>query len=492
MRFPENFVLGAATASYQIEGAVNEGGRIPSIWDTFAHTPGKVENGDTGDVATDHFHRWPEDIEIMKELGLQAYRLSIAWPRVMNADGDLNAEGIAFYRSLLEGLVEAGISPLVTLYHWDLPQHLEDAGGWTNRATAEAFARYAEAMIREYSDLVDTWLTLNEPWCSAFLGYASGVHAPGRTDAGAALAAAHHLNLAHGLAVEAMREVQPEAKIGVALNLHVIHPADPSNPKDLEAVARVTRVGNHIFLGPMLEGTYPAELVAETRPYSDWSFVRPGDLEITRQRIDLLAINYYTTNTVRPREGAGSGSSGGHGGGNPWVGCDDIEFLPPEGPVTEMGWGVNPEGLHELIMALDLADPDLPIMVAENGAAYADELVDGVVSDEQRRAYLEAHLAAVSRAIDDGANVIGYTAWSLLDNFEWAFGYAKRFGLVYVDYATGERTIKESAKWYAGLISAHASRVEEERRAAQAVESAPEEEPEGSSKRRLFGWRRRR
>lgn len=485
MKFPADFVFGTATASYQIEGGVNEGGRIPSIWDTFSRTPGKVVNGDTGDVACDHFHRWKEDVAIMKSLGLDSYRFSIAWPRVMHADGTLNPEGLAFYRGLLEELVAAGIKPFVTLYHWDLPQYLEDDGGWTNRATAEAFARYAGLMIREYGDLVDKWMTLNEPWCSAFLGYASGVHAPGRQDPAATLAAAHHLNLAHGLAVQALREVDPEANIGIALNLHVIHPEDPADPQHLEAVARTTRVANHIFLGPMLEGTYPAELIAEMRQYTDWSFVQPGDLEIARQRIDYLAINYYNTSTVRPADPdvPRADPSGGHGAGNPWVGCDDIEFLPPEGPVTAMGWGINPDGIYELLTALDLAHEGIPLMVAENGAAYDDVLVDGEVHDQARIDYISDHLDAVARAIEDGANVIGYTAWSLMDNFEWAEGYAKRFGLVYVDYPTGERTLKDSAKWYAAQIAAHKAEV-----AAAEAERAADAEAEASAKKGLFGF----
>lgn len=494
MTFPQDFLFGAATASYQIEGGVTEGGRIPSIWDTFSHTPGTIVNGDTGDVACDHYHRWAEDVALMKELGLDAYRLSIAWPRVMDADGALNPAGISFYRNLLEGLVEAGIKPLVTLYHWDLPQHLEDAGGWTNRATAEAFARYAEAMFREFGDLVHAWMTLNEPWCAAFLGYASGVHAPGIKDGGKALAAAHHLNLAHGLAIKAIRAIDPAAQIGVALNLHVIHPANPDDASHLEAVARIARVGNHIFVGPMLEGTYPTELVADTRQYTDWSFVLPGDLEITRQRLDFVAVNYYSTNTVRPLDSSApdSGSSGGHGSGNPWVGCDDIEFLPPEGPTTQMGWGINPDGLYELLMALDLAVPGMPLMVAENGAACADVLEDGAVHDQDRIDYLASHLEAVERAIDDGANVIGYTAWSLMDNFEWAFGYEKRFGLIYVDYPTGERTIKESARWYSDAIAAYKT---EALNASSEGDAAPREQAQsaGEEERRgLFGWLSRR
>lgn len=449
--FPPDFLWGAATAAYQVEGAATEGGRGPSIWDTFSRTPGRTWGGDTGDVATDHYHRWPEDVALMRELGLDAYRLSVSWPRVQpGGRGPLNPEGVAFYRRLLTALREAGIEPVVTLYHWDLPQELEDAGGWPNRATAEAFADYARAMARELGDLVGLWITLNEPWCAAFLGYASGVHAPGRTEPAAALAAAHHLNLAHGLAARAIRDVLGEdARVAVSLNLHVTRPADPERADDLEAAHEIDLVGNHVFLGPLLEGTYPVELKAQTAHLADWSFVRPGDLTTTRQRLDALGVNYYSTNYVR------RAAPGGHGAGaaRPWVGADAVEFLPPAGPVTAMGWGIEPEGLTELLTALSLAHEDLPLLVTENGAAFDDVVAeDGAVHDPERVAYLADHVAAVARAREAGADVRGYFVWSLLDNFEWAFGYARRFGLVRVDYATLARTPKDSFRWYAELI----------------------------------------
>jgi len=461
MNFPPGFLLGAATAAYQVEGGAAEGGRGPSIWDTFSHTPGRVAGGDTGDVATDHYHRWRSDIELMRELGLEAYRLSISWPRVQPAGrGPLNPEGVAFYRDLLDGLIAAGIRPVVTLYHWDLPQPLQDAGGWVNRATAEAFGEYARAMARELGDRVSLWTTLNEPWCTAFLGYASGVHAPGHTDGAEALAAAHHLNLAHGLATIAIREELGQgAGVSVTLNLHVTRPEDELDSTHLEAVRTIDLVGNHVFLGPMLDGSYPADLIAGTRRVTDWSFVRPGDLMVTRQRLDVLGVNYYSTQTVRP--GDGTGGSGGHGDGaaSPWVGAGHVDFLPPAGPLTDMGWNIDPEGLFDLLTALDNVYPDLPLMVTENGAAFPDvvEEDDGVpaVHDPRRREYVAAHLAQVERAVTAGVDVRGYFLWSLLDNFEWAYGYTKRFGIIHVDYATQERVVKDSGRWYAGVIAAH-------------------------------------
>ncbi|WP_127131703.1 GH1 family beta-glucosidase [Georgenia sp. SYP-B2076] len=459
--FPARFVWGAATAAYQIEGAATEGGRGPSIWDTFSRTPGKTLNGDTGDVAADHYHRWRDDVALMSELGLGAYRLSISWPRVQpGGRGELNAEGVAFYRDLLDALREAGITPFVTLYHWDLPQELEDAGGWTNRETAYAFAGYARAMARELGDRVAVWTTLNEPWCSAYLGYASGVHAPGRTEPAAALAAAHHLNLAHGLAAAAIRaELGERAQVSITLNLHVTRPADPERAADLEAAHRVDLVGNHIFLGPLLDGSYPVELRRLTSHLSDWSFIRPGDLGLIRQRLDVLGVNYYSTSYVRAREAGApaAGGTGGHGDSavSPWVALDDVEFLAPAGPLTAMGWNIEPDGLYELLAALDNAYEGLPLMVTENGAAFDDVVgPDGQVHDAARVDYLHRHLDAVARVIADGADVRGYFLWSLLDNFEWAYGYSKRFGIVHVDYDTQVRTPKDSARWYAALVSA--------------------------------------
>ncbi|MFC7404768.1 GH1 family beta-glucosidase [Georgenia alba] len=450
--FPSTFTWGSATASYQIEGGVNEGGRGPSIWDTFSHTPGKVLDGDTGDVADDHYHLWREDIELMKELGLHSYRLSIAWPRVQpGGTGPLNEEGVAFYRDLLDGLLDAGIEPVVTLYHWDLPQELQDAGGWVNRETAYAFAEYARHMARELGTRVKVWTTLNEPWCAAYLGYASGEHAPGHTDDAEALAAAHHLNLAHGLAVTAIREeLGEEAVCSVTLNLHVYRPVDPGSPADLAAVRRAELVGNEIFLGPMLDGAYPADLVEQVAAVSDFSFVQDGDVELIRQRIDLLGINYYSTSYVRHREEPVSSTG-------PAVALDDVESLPPSGPLTHMGWNIEPDGLYDLLTSTSRRYPDLPLVVTENGAAFEDEPAeDGqgriVVHDEQRIDYIARHLDAVARAIEDGADVRGYFVWSLMDNFEWAWGYSRRFGIVRVDYDTLERTPKDSARWYAEVI----------------------------------------
>ncbi|HHW82951.1 MAG TPA: family 1 glycosylhydrolase, partial [Actinomycetales bacterium] len=350
MVFPSDFRFGVASAAYQIEGAARQGGRGPSIWDTFSHTPGRVEGSATGDVACDHYHRWREDLELMAGLGVDTYRLSLAWPRIIpTGRGEVNPEGIAFYRELLEGLREKGIRPVVTLYHWDLPQALQDAGGWVNRETAHAFADYARVVARELGDLVDLWITLNEPWCTAFLGHASGVHAPGHTDPAEALTAAHHLNLAHGLATRVLREeLGEETQVSISLNIHVTRPVLPDDDAHLAAVRRIDHVGNHIFLGPLLEGSYPTELVAETREVTDWSFVQEGDLALIRQRLDVLSLNYYTVTYVRPAgEGGAAASSGGHGHGaaSPWVGCEDIEFLEPEGPTTEMGWGIDETGL---------------------------------------------------------------------------------------------------------------------------------------------------
>ena len=306
-RFPEGFLFGSATASYQIEGAVAEDGRLPSIWDTFARTPGKVVNGETGDVADDHYHRLEADLDLMASLDLQAYRFSIAWPRIVPAGrGDVNPKGVDFYSRLVDGLLARGIKPMATLYHWDLPQPLEDEGGWTVRSTAEAFGEYTRVIGAALGDRVDTWITLNEPWCAAYLGYASGVHAPGRTNGLDAFKAVHHLNLAHGLAVQALREVAPAGKVSVTHNLHVIRPEGPTGP---EAVRRLTGIGNRVWLGPQLEGAYPEDVLADTAPITDWSFIRDGDLDTIHQPIDVLGVNYYSTSRVRMWDGTGERST---------------------------------------------------------------------------------------------------------------------------------------------------------------------------------------
>ncbi|MEO7060095.1 MAG: GH1 family beta-glucosidase [Lapillicoccus sp.] len=458
--FPTGFLFGSATASYQIEGAVAEDGRTPSIWDTFSHTPGKVMNGDNGDVAADHYHRMPADVALMKQLGLQAYRFSIAWPRIQpHGSGAFNAAGIDFYSRLVDELLGANILPVATLYHWDLPQELEDAGGWANRATAEAFAPYAGAVARALGDRVHIWTTLNEPWCSAYLGYASGVHAPGRTDGAAALAAVHHLNLAHGLACQAVRAEVPDATMSVTHNLHVVRPADPHSAEDLDVVRRLDALGNRAFLEPELEGTYPDDLIADTAAVTDWSFVRDGDLTAIHQPLDVLGINYYTTSIARKWDGVSPRvREDGHMVSEhvPWVGVDDADFVLEEGLRTQMGWLVDPSGLTELLVRTAKTYPGLPLMVTENGAAFEDTVTaDGQVHDELRVDYVRRHLGAVRDAIDSGADVRGYQLWSLLDNFEWAWGYDRRFGIIHVDYGTQERVVKDSARYYADVIRAN-------------------------------------
>ncbi|MEJ8632770.1 GH1 family beta-glucosidase [Streptomyces sp. MS2.AVA.5] len=453
--FPQGFTWGTATAAYQIEGAAGLDGRTPSIWDTYSRTPGKVRNGDTGDIATDHYHRWREDVAIMADLGVNAYRFSLAWPRIQpTGRGPAVQKGLDFYRRLTDELLKHGIEPLATLYHWDLPQELEDAGGWPERATAERFGEYAALAAEALGDKVRTWTTLNEPWCSAFLGYASGVHAPGRTDPVAALRAAHHLNLGHGRAVQALRANLPgDARIAVTLNLHHVRPLTES-AEDVDAARRIDTLANGVFTGPMLEGSYPTELFRDTARLTDWSFVREGDTAEIHQPLDFLGVNYYTPTLVSVGAADGSHRSDGHGKSahSPWPGADDVSFHLPPGPTTAMGWAVDPSGLTDLLLRVGAEFPRLPLVITENGAAF-DDYVDpaGQVLDPDRIAYLHGHLAAVHSAIESGVDVRGYFLWSLLDNFEWGYGYSKRFGAVYVDYATGRRIPKASARWYADV-----------------------------------------
>ncbi|MDR1825161.1 MAG: beta-glucosidase [Bifidobacteriaceae bacterium] len=453
--FPPDFTWGTATASYQIEGAVRDDGRGPSIWDTFSHTPGKVLNGDTGDVADDHYHRWQEDVDIMSELGVGAYRFSVAWPRIQaEGKGPANQKGLDFYKHLADRLLERGIKPVLTLYHWDLPQALEDQGGWPARDTAFRYAEYAAILAKALGDRIDTWTSLNEPWCTAYLGYASGVHAPGRTEPAAALAAAHHLNLAHGLGLQAIRaELGEDTRCSVTLNLHVVRPATDSD-EDKDAARQILALGNEIFLGPMLEGRYAADLLEDTAKVTDWSFVQPGDLDITRQPLSVLGINYYSTSYARRvQPGQTSHNTGGHGdtGFSPWVGADTVEFLDPKPPLTHMGWNIEPQGLVDLLTGTAKRYPGLELMVTENGSAFPDVLEDDAVHDPKRQDYLRQHIQAVAEARAAGAPVTGYFAWSLMDNFEWAWGYARRFGLVYVDYTTQRRVWKDTAFLYQKL-----------------------------------------
>ncbi|MFF5973843.1 GH1 family beta-glucosidase [Streptomyces sp. NPDC012769] len=447
LRFPAGFRWGTATAAYQIEGAAAEDGRTPSIWDTFSRVPGKVRNGDTGDIAADHYHRVSEDIALMRRLGVTDYRFSVSWPRVQpTGRGPAVRRGLDFYRRLTDELREAGIRPVATLYHWDLPQELEDAGGWPQRETALRFGEYATLMAEALGDRVATWTTLNEPWCAAFLGYGSGEHAPGRTSDLASLRAAHHFNLAHGLATRALRAALPgRSEISLTLNLHAVRPHTDA-PEDLDAARRIDAVGNRVFLDPVFHGTLPEDLVRDTASVTDWSFVRDGDLEAASAPIDSLGINYYSPTVVA----AGSSPSP-----SPWAGAErHVRFLPAPGPRTAMDWPVDASGLHELLVRLRDDLPGVPLVITENGAAYEDYAdPEGQVKDPERVAYLRAHLAAVHRAIEDGADVRGYFLWSLLDNFEWAYGYSKRFGIVHVDFATQRRTFKDSAHWYAEVIA---------------------------------------
>jgi beta-glucosidase len=454
LRIPDGFLLGAATAAYQIEGAAHDDGRTPSIWDTFSHTPGRTWNGDTGDVAADHYNRLDADLDLMQSLGLEAYRFSISWPRVQpGARGDLNAKGVAFYSRLVDGLLARGIRPVATLYHWDLPQELEDAGGWPARDTAERFAEYAARTVEVLGDRVAMWTTLNEPWCSAFLGYGSGSHAPGRTNGAAALAAMHHLNLAHGLAVPEIRRAARNApEVSATLNFHVPRPGSDDAE---EAVRRIDALANRSFTEPILRGVYPDDLLLDTAGVTDWSFVRDGDLAAISAPIDVLGVNYYSTVTVTEWDGRSprSGNDGHKGaGGSPWPGSEHVEFLPQPGPQTDMGWNVAPDALEELLVRLSRDYPGTPLLVTENGAAFPDTVVDGRVHDVARQDYIERHLAATIAARDAGADVRGYLVWSLMDNFEWGYGYSKRFGIVRVDYDTQERIVKDSGRRYAELI----------------------------------------
>jgi len=456
--FPPDFVWGAATASYQIEGAVAEDGRTPSIWDTLCRTPGAILNGDTGDVAADHYHRWPEDLDHLVRLGLDAYRFSIAWPRVQpHGSGPFNAKGLDFYSRLVDGLLERDVKPVITMYHWDLPQELEDAGGWPVRDTALRFEEYAYGIVAALGDRVHTWTTLNEPWCSAYLGYAAGVHAPGRTEAAASLAAVHHLNLAHGLGGRVVRELVPAAQLSVTLNLHVVRPDDPTSEADRDAVRQIDALANRAFLGPMLDGAYPADLLADTAPLTDWSFVRDGDEKIIAVPLDVLGVNFYSTQRVTRWSGQGAkAAADGHRPSehSAWPAADLVEWLPQPGPLTAMGWNIDPGGLTELLLRLHREYPDVPLMVTENGSAFADVVgADGAVHDPERTAYLRDHLNAVAQAREEGADVRGYFVWSLLDNFEWAYGYDRRFGIIRVDYATQERVWKDSAHWYRARVA---------------------------------------
>ncbi|MBG0817676.1 GH1 family beta-glucosidase [Planomonospora sp. ID82291] len=450
--FPTGFVWGAATSAYQIEGAVSEDGRGTSIWDTFVRQPGRVVNGENADVAIDHYHRYREDVETMAGLGLGAYRFSVSWPRIQpDGTGPVNAKGLDFYSRLVDELLSRGIDPWVTLYHWDLPQALEDAGGWPARDTAKRFADYAALVHDALGDRVRNWSTVNEPWCAAFLGYASGEHAPGRREPAQALRAAHHLLLAHGLAVEAMRAQRSDTRIGGCVNLYAISPQTGSEA-DLDAARRIDGLQNRFFLDALLKGSYPADVLEDFGAMAD--FAQDGDLDVISAPLDMLLINYYSRFTVSGTPGgAASAAAAPTDTGSPWVGSEHVSFVQGGRPVTAMGWEIDDSGLYELLVRVAREYPAVPLVISENGAAFDDVMTDdGAVRDDERRDYLAAHLRTCHAAIEAGVPLEGYFAWSLMDNFEWAWGYGKRFGLVHVDYDTQVRVPKESALWYAETI----------------------------------------
>ncbi len=441
--FPDGFLWGASTAAYQIEGAVHDDGRGPSIWDTFCQLPDKIAGGDTGDIACDHYHRWPADIALMRELGLGAYRLSTSWPRILpEGRGSANAKGLEFYDRLIDGLLESGIEPWICLYHWDLPQALEYHGGWQNRDTAHWFADYAHLTVRRLGDRVKHWATFNEPNAACVLGYGEGVHAPGIRGRMTALSAMHVMNLAHGLGIEAMRANRADLLLGDIYNFHPYEPASDREEDEI-AAQMLDALWNRSFPDPQMLGRYPEPLAAEMEP-----LVQPGDFDIIRQKLDYFAFNHYTRNRARRDP--------------------DHPFLaatlpPPAGTkITDMGWEIAPDALRQVLIDVKgRYSGDLPVYILENGAAFPDRIdAAGHIGDADRIAYLRGYLGAVQDAIAAGVPVRGYFVWSLLDNFEWALGYSKRFGLVHVDYETQERRPKDSFDFYAEL--AHGAGLERE------------------------------
>jgi beta-glucosidase len=434
------FVWGAATAAFQIEGATTADGRGESIWDRFAAVEGNVAHGDTGDPACEHYYRWREDLDLMRSLGLEGYRFSIAWPRIQpTGRGPANQRGLDFYRALVEGMLERGIQPLATLYHWDLPQALQDEGGWSSRVVVERFAEYAGIVFEALGDLVPAWITHNEPWVTSILGYAAGIKAPGVRDWPAALRASHHSLLAHGEAVRVFREAGHDGMIGITLDLTVAIPATDADA-DREAADRLDGNHNRWFLDPIFRASYPESMVAfYERRFGPLDAIHSGDLETIAQPLDFLGVNFYRPNWASAITD----------------GALDVADLPPDLEQTSMGWPIAPEYLTDLLVRLRSDYGEIPLLITENGAAFDDRL-DGsdAVEDDRRVAYLRGHIEAVDRAREQGVDVRGYYVWSLLDNFEWEHGYGKRFGIVFVDFPTQRRIPKRSALWYRDLIAA--------------------------------------
>jgi beta-glucosidase len=439
---------GVATAAYQVEGATTEDGRGVSIWDTFAARPGAVDDGSDGAIACDSYHRVDEDVDLVAGLGVDHYRFSIAWPRVQpTGSGASEPRGLAYYDRLVDALLERDISPMATLYHWDLPQELEDAGGWLNRDTAERFGDYAAIVHDRLGDRVHLWATHNEPWCAAYVGYGSGRHAPGRQEGGRTHVTAHHLLLGHGLAAAHMHEAGSDA-VGLVLNLTPVWPDRP----EAEGVADgVDAIRNRVWLGPLVDGAYDEALLRVAPVLADPDVVRDGDLELVRGSADWLGVNYYTPARVDLDDGTGD-SAGGDAGVEEFPGVESFRFTPRP-PFTDIGWEVEPRGLEELLVETHRRT-GLPLVVTENGAAFpdTDRNADGEVDDQDRISYLSDHIAAVERAREQGADVRGYVLWTLLDNFEWAEGYTKTFGIVEVDRDSMARTPKASYRWFAERV----------------------------------------
>ncbi len=468
IEFPEGFIWGAATAAYQVEGAAHVDGRKDSIWDKFSRIPGAVIDAHNGDVACDQYNRYAQDVELMKSLNIGAYRFSTSWARVrpdgVSGPAGINHKGLDYYSRLVDSLLDADILPWLTLYHWDLPQALEDKGGWANRDTAYLFAEFAQTMHDALGDRINVWTTLNEPWCSSFLSYTAGVHAPGRTSPADGLAAAHHLMLGHGLAINELRKADPKAELGITLNFTVPDPVDPNNPEDVDAARRIDAQFNRVFADPIFKGAYPVDLLEDLdevgllKGFEE--LILPGDLEIISTPIDALGVNYYhgEANSKTPPSDVLVGDAPvDREVRSPYPAADGVYVHPRGLPVTDQDWEIQPEGLTRLLVRLHneyTGEKGVKLFITENGCAFDDVADDNDnVDDQDRLDFYDVHLRAINDAFEQGVPVHGYFAWSLLDNYEWAWGYHKRFGIIRVNYETQARTVKASGKWY-GQIAA--------------------------------------
>lgn len=437
--FPTTFMWGTSTSSYQIEGGVDEEGRTPSIWDTFCRAPGKVIGGDCGDVACDHFHRFKEDVQLMKQLGFLHYRFSVGWPRIIPAPGVVNEQGLLFYERLLDEIESAGLIPMLTLYHWDLPQWIEDEGGWTQREIIQHFKTYVSVIMDRFGQRISWWNTINEPYCASILGYGTGEHAPGHENWREAFTAAHHILMCHGIAMNLHKEKGLTGNIGITLNMEHVDAAS-EHPEDVAAAVRRDGFINRWFAEPLFNGKYPEDMVEWYGAHlNGLDFVQPGDMELIQQPGDFLGINYYARSIIRATSDAS---------------LLQVEQVSIEEPVTDMGWEIHPESFYKLLTRIEKDfSKGLPILITENGAAMKDELVNGKIEDIGRQYYIEEHLKACHRFIGEGGQLKGYFVWSFLDNFEWAWGYSKRFGIIHINYDTQERTPKQSALWFKQVMA---------------------------------------